>query len=265
MNFLKSQLKTKSSQLESNSNLSLPSDPLRHLEHLPLLSILVPILGSHLHGSLIDWQNIIFCLILFIYIFNLINLPWQMLKSSQFIQPIDLNPDSKPIDPLTIKLFFLATSFKPVEYLLSRLREGTLFGKPIRPTSMISNGQIELIDLIGRFEDTQTRIRTLEKRLASDPELDSLRSDTELILGKVAFQLNQRSTHLDRSLESEMSQMMSLIQKLNQTKESIEKLEKEIEKNIKIKEDEKSWVWDLVLNVVQKLARLKYSQKKLII
>lgn len=325
MNFLKSQVRTQSSQLESNSNLSLPSDPLRHLEYLPLLCILIPILGSNLHGSLIDWQNMIFCSILFIYIFNLINLPWQMLKSSQFIQPMDfnklllnsfqssksktfknptssssssifkfelrlielisvfslilspfisiyllkflyssLNPDSKPIDSLTIKLFFLATSFKPVEYILSRLREGTLFGKPIHPTTFISQGQIELIDLIGRFEDIKIRLKSLEKRLASDPELESLRSETELTLGQVAYQLSQRSTHLDRSLENEISQMIGLIKKLNQIKESIEKLMKETERNLKIKEDEKSWIWDLVLNVVHKAAKLKYSKKRLI-
>ncbi|KAH9824177.1 hypothetical protein DFH28DRAFT_944772 [Melampsora americana] len=325
--FESSKLKTQSSnQIKSNSNLSLPSDSSNHLEYLSLSSILIPILGSHLHGSLVDWQNLIFCLILFIYIFNLINLPWQILKCSQFIKPIDfhqlllnsfkilklksnpasssssssfssfkfqlrfielisifslilspflsiyllkflystLNPNSKPLDSSTINLFLIATSFKPIEYLLSRLRQGSLFGKPIHPTSFVSNRQIEFIDLISQFEEIKIRSNSLEKRLASDPELESLRTDTELILGELAFQLNQRTLHLDRSLNNEISQMLQLIKKLNHLKQSIETLMKEIKHNIQLKEDEKSWAWDLVLNLVQKAVKFNHSKKKLI-
>ncbi|KAG0143950.1 hypothetical protein CROQUDRAFT_660569 [Cronartium quercuum f. sp. fusiforme G11] len=288
------------SSTEPNSpSISRPalSDLLPYAEYLPLSTLLIPIVGSSIHGTLDDWQHLLLGGILLVYLLNVLKLPWQLLRVSQLADPAHLpplsacpasstssqfptptntafkrqlrylelialaallaspiicvgflqlfhstlNPSSKPIGQMPLRLVFFATAFKPAGYLIRLLRAGTPFGTRPRPLPLVSAAHAILGDLVGEYTKLNGRAVALSTHLASDPELEALRADAEIKLAEAAYQLTQRTSALDRALESESVQIAALTGRMRRIKNEMKLVIGESKRLIRETGKERGW------------------------
>lgn len=281
-----------------------PPEPplLTYAQYLPLVTLLIPIFGSYIHGSLAEWQDICLCGLLLLYLFNALKLPWLLLRVSQLapsslqapqhshfkhqLRSIELiafsallaspivaigllkllhsalNPN-RPINPLGLRLVFLAAAFKPAGYLLGRLRAGTPFGTRPGPPLAVAAAQAVFSDLAGEYIDLSERAASLETQLVSDPELKSLRAAAEVQVGKLGSQFNQRLSSIDRMLQNQRLQIGALTERIGKVRDVVDPVVNESNRLARDIVREQGWLWGIVVRVVGEMAVIGMGRQKL--
>ncbi|KAI8455858.1 hypothetical protein BY996DRAFT_1511274 [Phakopsora pachyrhizi] len=113
----------------SSHVLSLPAEPCPMADYLPLATLILPIVGAQIHGSIKDWQHLLLLGFILHYLLQVIRLPSLLLRLSSTSQ---LKPSSKSI-PLSKSQSRLRSELK----LIETLAFVTLLASPLIATGLL--------------------------------------------------------------------------------------------------------------------------------